>query len=158
MNAHRVYWGRITAAAAAAFALASIPAVLNGQWARFGTGTALVAIGALIAVLFFNLGRASAKAEQIYAEELAPRPDAGDPDPFNERLTWVAPVRAYDCTAITPGRPERNWRNLTTGDLAALLHHLDVPSYEADGDRGDTTVNGTHITWQPSTHTTGETR
>jgi hypothetical protein len=116
---------------------------------------------ALIAVLivgFFGLfvlavralARAERKVNQILDEEL-------DPDPFNERLTWVAPVRAYDCTAITPGRPERNWRNLTTGDLAALLCQLDVPSYEADGDRGDTTVNGTRITWQPST-TPGDAR
>jgi hypothetical protein len=98
------------------------------------------------------LNRAEQKVNQILADEL------NDPDPFNQRLTWAAPVRAYDLTAITPGRPERNWRNLTTGDLAVHLRRLDVPSYEADGDRGDTTVNGVHITWQPSTDTTGETR
>ena len=121
--------------------------------------TATLAAVAVIAGLFtlFVLGiralnRAEQKVNHILDDEL------NDPDPFNERLTWVAPVRAYDLTAVKAGQPDRSWRNLTTGDLAVLLHQLDVPSYEADGDRGDTTVAGTHITWQPSTHTTGETR
>ncbi len=70
----RLHWGRITAAATAAFTLASVPTVLNGQWARLGAGLAFVAVGALIAVVFFNLGRASAKAEQIYRDELTRTP------------------------------------------------------------------------------------
>jgi hypothetical protein len=72
--AYRVYWARIT-----------FPAFFNGQWGRLAAGAALAAIGALIAVLFFNLGRASAIAERAYQVELA-RGTNADRDPFATQL------------------------------------------------------------------------
>lgn len=81
-----VYWGRITFAAAAAFAIASIPAFFNGQWGRLAAGAALAAIGALIAVLFFNLGHAAARAERAFQVEAARGTKTNDPDPFAEQL------------------------------------------------------------------------
>jgi hypothetical protein len=144
--------------AAIGFLIGGTTSVLQAGWTQAFIGAAISAavLGALLAARAWWL--ATRKVAQIVAEEVDQHREQADPDPSAERLTWVAPVRAYDLTAITPGRPDRSWRNLTTGDLAVLLHQLDVPSYEADADRGDTTVNGVHITWQPSTDTTGETR
>lgn len=163
-NPPRISWTRIAITAAASFAIGSIPTVFNGQWGQLGTSVVILTVIASIAAMFFHLGRASAKAEQIYREELD-----SDPDPFAAQLhVEYRDTQTYDLTIglLTPGDPKATedsqsiLRHLTRDDLITVIAQHGGHRWQALTPTGRLTLRGgAQLTWQPSTtDTTGDDR
>lgn len=93
------------------------------------------------------LDRAERQITQT-VNEVAPRPAdfAADLVPAQHQPAL------YDLTVhrVDTLLPPQQYRNISSFDLTRHLLDRDVPSYLACEESGDTTVNGSHITWAPS--------
>ena len=73
----------IAALVTATLLIGTSPAWINGEWKKALGGLVVIALMAAAGWFGYAFGYGIAKAEQIFTEELDPRPDPDDdPDPF----------------------------------------------------------------------------
>lgn len=148
----------------AAFVLGNLQPAAAGQWSRVFAATVVVVLMAAAGWFGYVFGRASAKTDQTYSQELGRDPDHKGlgPKEFAMDVRVEPADLLYDLTVGFNGSTADPaiHRGLTIVDLRLKLaeHAITLPDNAIRG-RHSRNTDGLQLTWQPSTtDTTGDPR